>query len=282
VFSDPRPDEASEQDYYRERYRQEYKGFFVPRPVQAYRGALGAWDRLARLRSILPKDGPILDIGCGAGEFPFVLKSQGYNASGLEPDQACAEFARTRLDLRIESRPLEDPVPGGGPFQVITMFHVLEHMVDPRSALRLLASWLGEDGRLVVEVPNVESQCTAPHHRFHRAHLYSFNIVSLAATGEAAGLTCTDRMSTPDGGTITAVFARGVSSEATGQLPANADRVRRSLEGYTNLRHYLGGTLIRQQWSKLRRNARVWWATRRLTDPVEAVRLATEREARPA
>jgi len=278
VFSDPRPEESAEQDYYREHYRQEYKGFFVPRPVQAYRGALGARDRLRNLSHLLPKDAPILDIGCGAGEFPFVLQSDGYQAAGLEPDRACGEFARKSLDLEIESRPLTEPMPSGGPFQVITLFHVLEHLVDPQKALQLLGSWLAPDGRLIVEVPNVESHCTAPHHRYHRAHLYTFNTVTLAATGEASGLTAVEYMSPPDGGTITVVFAPGESEAATSDLPHNAARVRHALDSYTNTKHYLGGTLLRQQLSKLRRNARVWWMTRGVSDPVAAIRLAARRE----
>lgn len=283
VFSDPRPEEAAEQAYYRDRYRQEYKGVFTPRPAQAYRGVLGALDRIARIEHLLGADAAVLDVGSGAGEFPYVLQSRGYAPRALEPDRACAAFARERLRLDVESRPLAGPVPQGGPFDVITLFHVLEHLVDPLGALSLLASWLAEDGTLVVEVPNVEARTTAPHHRFHRAHLYGFNAVTLAAAGEAAGLEALEHMETPDGGTITAVFARGESRCATDRLAVNSERVRQALDGYTNARHYLGGTLLRQQLSKLRRNARIWRETRRLSDPVEAIRLAARTGAgRPA
>ncbi len=181
--------------------------------------------------------------------------------------------------MTVESRPLADPPPAGGPFGVITLFHVLEHLVDPRGALELLGSWLAPDGRLVVEVPNVETRSTAPHHRFHRAHLYGFNTVTLDACGEAAGLTALEHMTTPDGGTITTVFAGGESTAATATLGGNANRVRRALNDYTNARHYLGGTLFRQQCRKLARNARVWWATRGLSDPVDAIRRAVGAEA---
>ncbi len=276
VFSDPRPEEAAEQAYYRDRYRQEYKGVFTPRPAQAYRGVLGALDRIARIEHLLRPGAAVLDVGSGAGEFPYVLRSRGYAARAVEPDRACAEFARERLRLNVESRPLAGPAPQGGPFDVITLFHVLEHLVDPRGALRLLATWLAGDGRLVVEVPNVETRTTAPHHRFHRAHLYGFNAVTLAAAGESAGLRAVEHLETPDGGTITAVFARGESRTATDRLAVNSERVRRALDGYTNARHYLGGTVLRQQLRKFRRNARIWRVTRGLSDPVEAIRLAAQ------
>ena len=61
-------------------------------------------------------------------------------------------------------------------------------------------------------------------------------------------------------------------------LPRPVQAYRSALDGYTNARHYLGGTLLRQQLSKLGRNAREWWMTRGVTDPVEAIRLWVEHE----
>ena len=162
-----------------------------------YKSTLGARNRVEGLRHLLPTSGRLLDIGSGVGEFPYILKSLGYDARGMEPDVACAEFARERLDLEIEARPLENPPPAGAPFAAITMFHVLEHLGDPRSALGLLRSWLSAGGKLIVEVPNVESRATAPHHRFHRAHLFGFNPVTLGALGEANGMRAVEYMIPP-------------------------------------------------------------------------------------
>ena len=189
---------------------------------------------------------------------------------GLEPDAAYCAFARRRLGLDVEARPLEAPPPAGSPFAAITIFHVLEHIENPREALATLQSWLEPEGVLVVEVPNIESRRTAPHHRFHRAHLYHFNVETLAAMGEMNGLNAMKAITAPDGGTITLIFARETPRRIR-RLDDNPARVRQALDGYTNLHHYLGGTLVRRQLRKLGQQLRGRWTCRGLRDPVEVL-----------
>ncbi|MGG7377668.1 methyltransferase domain-containing protein, partial [Escherichia coli] len=72
---------------------------------------------------------------------------------------------------------------------LITMFHMLEHVADPRRTLATIREWLLPGcGRLFVEVPNVLSTVQAPRHRFHYAHLYNYSAATLEAFGNAAGL----------------------------------------------------------------------------------------------
>jgi SAM-dependent methyltransferase len=189
-------------------------------------------------------------------EFLYLLQHHGYDVRGIEPDLAYASFARDELGLRIEARPLGSPVPAGGPFEIITLFHVLEHLNDPGAAMELLETWLAPGGRLVIEVPNVESHCTAPHHRFHRAHLFSFNRSTLRRLGDLNGLKPVAWVLPEDGGTITMIFERAARKAKAGEIPANATRVRDALNSYTNVQHYLGGKLVRQQFRKLIQNVR--------------------------
>jgi SAM-dependent methyltransferase len=273
VFTDPRPSAPALEHYYRDEYRREYKGATVPRPMQVYGNAMAAQDRLARIRRYLRAGGSVLDIGSGSGEFLYLLRHAGYRVRGLEPDAGYSSFSQDRLGLDVESRPLGPPVPTGSPFAAITIFHVLEHLENPRGTLATLGSWLEPGGVLVVEVPNIESRTTAPHHRFHRAHLYHFNLETLTALGEMNGLNPVERITAPDGGTITIVFVRETPPPVR-NLADNADRVRQALNGYTDVEHYLGGTLADRQLRKLGRNLRGRWICRGLRDPAEVLKRA--------
>ena len=68
----------------------------------------------------------VLDIGAGTGDFVNVLKSRGYEAIGFEPEQTARENAKTKgLELYADTDLLADRR-----FDVITLWHVLEHMPD--------------------------------------------------------------------------------------------------------------------------------------------------------
>ena len=65
-------------------------------------------------------------------------------------------------------------------FDVITIWHVLEHTEDPCFVLGKLRSLLKPQGVLVVEVPNIEAICQSPKSTFHEAHLFNFNLDTYA------------------------------------------------------------------------------------------------------
>ena len=85
--------------------------------------------------------------------------------------------------------------------------------------------------------------------------------------GELNELRGLETITARDGWTTTVVFTRGTSDGYRESLAANADRVRDALNAYTDLQHYLGGTLFRQQLHKLRKNIEGRWACRGVSDP---------------
>ena len=87
-------------------------------------------------------------------------------------------------------------------FDVVTMYHALEHVEDPSAILSRLRGWMAESGVLLIEVPNVEAVCIAPAHRFHFAHFYNFNRDALEALGRKAGFEPVETTTSPDGGNL--------------------------------------------------------------------------------
>jgi SAM-dependent methyltransferase len=102
----------------------------------------GRLDRLA-------PPGPILDVGCGEGALLEALASRGRLAVGLEQgDQA----VHARLDVREVEIMDFDERPGE--WAAVIFWHSLEHLREPRAALRRACNLLAPSGLLIVAVPN--------------------------------------------------------------------------------------------------------------------------------
>ena len=101
--------------------------------------------------------GRLLDVGCGGGVFLERMRDFGWQVSGLElaADVARRVEQRTGITIHIGTLPHSDLAPQS--FDAVTMWHVLEHVPDPRQILRCAAELLRPRGLLVVEVPNIAS-----------------------------------------------------------------------------------------------------------------------------
>lgn len=102
--------------------------------------------------------GPVLEVGSNTGMLMELLARRGLTAvQGLEPNPACVQQARQRgLDVQEGwFRPNQTPA---GPFRMIVMSHVLEHIPDLVAGLDLAASRLVPGGRLLIFVPNAASR----------------------------------------------------------------------------------------------------------------------------
>ena len=101
--------------------------------------------------------GPLLDVGCGGGLFPGMMRQRGYRAMGLDNSSEAAAVAWHRRQAPAVCAVLENPPFRKESLGAVTMFHVLEHLYDPRAYLLAAHSLLEPDGRLVVQVPNAAS-----------------------------------------------------------------------------------------------------------------------------
>jgi 2-polyprenyl-3-methyl-5-hydroxy-6-metoxy-1,4-benzoquinol methylase len=113
--------------------------------------------RATLLKKFLSKEQSLLDIGCGEGLFLQEISGIVGSANGLEPTHLYAEYAKNNLHLDVKQGTVEETIFPDEFFDVITMFHVLEHLTDPEDTLRNLRKWLKHRGLLVIEVPNIQS-----------------------------------------------------------------------------------------------------------------------------
>ncbi|MBX3203330.1 MAG: class I SAM-dependent methyltransferase [Labilithrix sp.] len=97
----------------------------------------------------------LLDVGCGSGAFARLMSRRGFDAVGVEPFSLGRPVDEP--NLRLVRAPLERVRGDLGAFDVITMWHVLEHLGSPRPTLESLGEHLRPGGVVVISVPNFES-----------------------------------------------------------------------------------------------------------------------------
>ena len=98
--------------------------------------------------------GPLLDVGCGGGLFLGMMRERGFRVVGLDSSREAASIAWKRQQAPAVCAMLENAPIRAEALAGLTMFHVLEHLYDPRAYLTVAHSLLARDGRLVVQVPN--------------------------------------------------------------------------------------------------------------------------------
>lgn len=155
-FLDPRPSESEIEDLYRSDYFSErYDGGIDPDSSQYQRRLSGEQHRTKFIKSI-KRSGHLLDIGCGYGYFLDAGRRKGYTVHGLDVSEWAARYAVDKLGLSMTIGKIGDVDLPPESFDIITMWHSLEHTPNPHTALDRAKSWLKQDGILVIDVPNYE------------------------------------------------------------------------------------------------------------------------------
>lgn len=178
----PRPDPEHLPAYYPDGYfgkrHPVFKDFFM--------------DLRVRTMPALPPGGRVLDIGCGRGDFLMACRRKGWQVAGVEQASAPIMELRREFGLEVFATTELGSLPAAS-FHVVTMWHVFEHMADPRETLREVFRLLRPGGSLIVEVPNFGSWQArmGPRYWFHLdvpRHLLHFERPTLAAMLVAEGL----------------------------------------------------------------------------------------------
>ncbi len=147
LFDNPRPTPQEIAEYYSRPAK--YDGWLV---AGAEREQL--WQR--RLQKLLRYDvgGDLLDIGTGIGQFLNRARPYFATVTGTEVSASAAEIARERYGLNVLNEALERIDFGDRRFDLITIFHVLEHVHDPAAVIRKCHGLLRDNGTILIAVPN--------------------------------------------------------------------------------------------------------------------------------
>jgi 2-polyprenyl-3-methyl-5-hydroxy-6-metoxy-1,4-benzoquinol methylase len=254
VHTHPVPTLEELTEYYTLHYRQSYKNTHAPKPKHVLRAGQAALERLERLASHVPAGGTLLDVGSGGGEFVYLATKAGYQASGLEPNEGYADYARAQYGIPVQPGTWESATIAEERLDVVTMHHVLEHFQYPLSALIRIHSWLKPGGHLAIDVPDLESRRHSPGTQFHYAHIYNFNHVSLKAVARKAGFTPVDETVQ-----TTSIVFRKTHAPDREMILRNEENYRHlygMMLSHTRLTHYTRLTPYARLWNRARKYSR--------------------------
>ena len=144
--------------------------------------------------------GKILDVGCGTGNFLKSCRNNGWIITGVEPVVSAANYASEILGIPV----LKDifSIEEGTQFDVITFWHVLEHIYNIDEVIEKAKSHLSKNGRIFFALPNNKSYDCESYKEHWAAfdvprHLYHFNIESFSYFTRDHGLKIQDIIPMP-------------------------------------------------------------------------------------
>ena len=116
-----------------------------------------AWRRAREIHQLFGKPGRVLDVGCGEGLFLGYMKKLGWKVCGCEIGERAAARAEERLSQPIHRGDLETMPEPDLPWNVVMLWHVLEHLSNPMALLKDLSNRMDPNGLLVIAIPNASS-----------------------------------------------------------------------------------------------------------------------------
>ena len=135
--------------------------------------------KLALINSFKTEEKTLLDIGCGTGDFLETAKNNNWHVSGIEPDENAREIANSKTNNAVfvvkELKHLK-----AQSFDIITLWHVLEHLPNLEEHIKIFNYLLKPSGKLIIAVPNHKSYDAEYYKAFWAAydvprHLWHFS-----------------------------------------------------------------------------------------------------------
>ena len=188
-FTNPRPTEEAIEPYYDFpdylSHKDKAKNLtqFVYQKVRKF----AVSQKIKQLNSLKPQKGKYLDYGCGTAELLSQANKVGWKVTGIEPNEKARNLANSKLEGKIHESINE--LPKNISFDIITLYHVMEHIHTLRKTLKFIVKHLKSDGYIIIAVPNPESHDAINYGDKWAGwdvprHLYHFNNKAIENFGE--------------------------------------------------------------------------------------------------
>ena len=148
--------------------------------------------KIKKILKMLNGKGSLLDYGCGTGDFLLKAKDAGLIVAGIEPHQKARETATLKTNAKVFSSK-ESAETNPNKYDIITLWHSLEHVLDLDQTIIFLKKKLNPEGKIVVAVPNHNS-FDAKHYKDKWAaydtprHIWHFDQASIERLFNSRGL----------------------------------------------------------------------------------------------
>ncbi len=135
--------------------------------------------RTNSIRKLITKNSKILEIGSGDGFFLEKMYDNGYNITGIEISKQRRERSKKITKAKILDQDFSQEIKDLDKFDLIVLFHVLEHIHEPKNFLKNISKLLNSNGKIVVEVPNyndfqIRVNKSYKNWQHQRAHIHYF------------------------------------------------------------------------------------------------------------
>ena len=182
--------------------------------------------KLNKLKSLPIKSKNLLDVGCGTGAFLEAARSNGFQVKGFEPGEAPGKIAAEK-GLEVMSREEELLKLEAGSFQLITLWHVLEHVPDFLPKMKLFHRLLSDEGFLVLALPMHQSFDAGFYKNQWAAwdaprHLYHFDEKSLNLSAQKTGFQVHEKFGLPFDSYYVSILSEGYKENLFGKFRALA------------------------------------------------------------
>ena len=140
--------------------------------------------RAELVSKIITKRSRILEIGSGHGFFLDIMKKNGYDITGFEISKEKRKYSKKVTKVPVLDININEKIPTNKSFDIVVLFHTLEHIIDPVILLKNIKKLLKPKGKVLVEVPNCDDfhlGLNKFYKEFYweRAHIHYFNPKSL-------------------------------------------------------------------------------------------------------
>jgi 2-polyprenyl-3-methyl-5-hydroxy-6-metoxy-1,4-benzoquinol methylase len=183
LITSPRPDDVNLSKYYESddyiSHSNSHKSVFT-KIYQIVRNYT-LRQKIKLINSFGSKEKTLLDIGAGTGEFLFECHKDGWKVEGIEPNMNARKLAEEKTGTKLKTQISEL---GTERYDVITMWHVLEHVPNLTEYVSQLNDLLNSNGTIIVAVPNHKSFDASYYGKFWAAydvprHLWHFSQTSI-------------------------------------------------------------------------------------------------------
>ena len=132
------------------------------------------------IKKIIPKKGRVLEIGSGHGFFLEIMKTNGFDIIGYDISKEKRKYSKKVTDVPVYDININEKIPADNKFDIVVLFHTLEHITEPITLLKNIKKLLKPKGKILIEVPNSDDfhlKLNKFYKEFYweRAHIHYFN-----------------------------------------------------------------------------------------------------------
>ncbi len=184
IFTNPYPEETNLSEYYKTEKYLSHNTQSINPITFLYKVVrkINIREKYAIVESF-KKEGNIIDIGCGTGELLNWFKKNNWKTIGVEPNDHARSIAQNIYHLDVKNIDYLKKKTSKR-FEVITMWHVLEHVPNVKERINSIKNLLADDGIVIIAVPNIVSFDALFYKEYWAGldvprHLYHFSSQSL-------------------------------------------------------------------------------------------------------